>query len=144
MSGSSGSGSEPKTEQEVVQRFSAMRTEVNQLYQKVSELDADLQEHELVIKAISGMEDKRKCFRLVGGVLVERTVGEVLPAVTTNRGGIAAIKEQLQKQFETKKAELKAFQDKYKISVRGEQEGQQQAASQQQSSSKGGMEGVLA
>ena len=63
---------EPKSEQEVVQRFSAMRQEVNALYQKVSELDADLQEHELVIKAISGMEDKRKCFRLVGGVLVER------------------------------------------------------------------------
>ena len=49
-----------------------MRQEVQGLYQKVGELDAELQEHELVIKAISGMEQKRKCFRLVGGVLVER------------------------------------------------------------------------
>lgn len=66
------SSNEPRSEQEVVQRFSAMRQEVQGLYQKVGELDAELQEHELVIKAISGMEQKRKCFRLVGGVLVER------------------------------------------------------------------------
>ena len=65
---------EPKNENEVVQRFTSMRQEVQTLYQKLSELDAELQEHELVIKAISGMEEKRKCFRLVGGVLVERYV----------------------------------------------------------------------
>jgi prefoldin subunit 2 len=31
------------------------------------------------------MDAKRKCFRLVGEVLVERTVGEVFPAVKKNR-----------------------------------------------------------
>lgn len=30
------------------------------------------------------MEPGRKCFRLVGGVLVERTVQEVLPALRSN------------------------------------------------------------
>ena len=31
------------------------------------------------------MEPGRKAFRLIGGVLVERTVGEVLPAVRKNK-----------------------------------------------------------
>ena len=31
------------------------------------------------------MDADRKCFRMVGGVLVERTVKEVLPALTSNR-----------------------------------------------------------
>lgn len=33
-------------------------------------------------------EPGRKCFRLVGGILVERTVKEVVPAVKTNRDNV--------------------------------------------------------
>lgn len=37
------------------------------------------------------MDPKRKCFRLIGGVLVERTVEEVLPAVQKNREGLTQV-----------------------------------------------------
>lgn len=33
-------------------------------------------------------DPKRKCFRMVGGVLVERTVEDVVPALQTNRDGV--------------------------------------------------------
>ena len=38
----------------------------------------------LVIDVLKGVEGDRRCFRLVGGVLVERTVKEVLPALEYN------------------------------------------------------------
>jgi prefoldin subunit 2 len=37
------------------------------------------------------LDPKRKCFRLIGGVLVERTVEEVLPAVQKNREGLTQV-----------------------------------------------------
>jgi prefoldin subunit 2 len=41
-----------------------------------------------VIDAISKLDHSRKCFRLIGGVLVERTIAEVLPAVQKNSEGV--------------------------------------------------------
>ena len=39
----------------------------------------------MVIETLKEVEKDRKCFRMIGGVLVERTVNEVLPALEQNR-----------------------------------------------------------
>lgn len=52
------------------------------------QLTVDRDEHKLVVETMSKLEAERKAFRLVGGVLVERTVGEVLPAVSQNYEGV--------------------------------------------------------
>jgi prefoldin subunit 2 len=43
-----------------------------------------------VAETIRPLESSRKCFQLIGGVLAERTVGEVLPLVETNRDSVRA------------------------------------------------------
>jgi hypothetical protein len=37
-------------------------------------------EHDLVIKQLEPMDKGRRCYRMIGDVLVERTVAETLPA----------------------------------------------------------------
>jgi len=46
----------------------------------------------LVIKTLDEIlpkDPKRKCFRLIGGVLVEQTVEDVAPNLKTNLGGVS-------------------------------------------------------
>ena len=45
----------------------------------------------LVIETLKDVDASRKCFRLVGGVLVERTVKEVLPALESNKEQVGLI-----------------------------------------------------
>ena len=46
-----------------------------------------------MIEALKPLEGDRKCHRLVNGVLVERTVAQVLPALTTNFDNVNLIFE---------------------------------------------------
>ena len=76
---------EPKNEQEILQSFQTQRNELRSLAAKIEELASDANEHGLVLKTLEPMEKHRKCFRLIGGVLVERTVADVAPSVKTNK-----------------------------------------------------------
>ena len=64
----------------------------SQIWAKITELDLERQEHALVLETLTPLEAERRCFRLVGGVLVERTVGEVAPAVTRNREALEEVR----------------------------------------------------
>lgn len=84
---------EPRNEEEVIQQFQILRDELNVIATKVSEVEGDVQEHDMVLKVLQPIEGDRKCFRLIGGVLVERTVAEVSPAVESNREQLVAVRQ---------------------------------------------------
>ena len=42
-------------------------------------IEEERKENELVLESISQLEDTRKCWRLVNGVLMEKTKVEVVP-----------------------------------------------------------------
>lgn len=52
----------------------------------------------LVIDALKAVDGDRKCYRLIGGVLVERKVKEVLPPLEKNKEmvGVKALSSRLQ------------------------------------------------
>ena len=63
------------------------------------------------------MDKDRKCFRLVGDVLVERSVGETIPAVAKNKANLESIINALQQQLNVQNQDLSEFQTKHKIRV---------------------------
>lgn len=72
----------------VAQQYNALKNRFNTYAAKINELEAERNEHALVVASMEKLEPERKCFRLISGVLVERTVKEVLPAVRKNLEGV--------------------------------------------------------
>ncbi|KAJ3172135.1 hypothetical protein HDU88_006950 [Geranomyces variabilis] len=106
------------SDQEIVNTLNAMKQEMNAIASKLGELEMEKDEHQLVIDTIKPLEPTRKCFRLVGGVLVERTVKDVLPAVETNMEGIQNIIKQLLANYKKKEADSEAYQKKWGVQIK--------------------------
>merc|ERR1712070_326519 len=115
-------GQEPSKQQvesAIIQQFQKLKEDKNGISTKMAEIKMDKNEHEMCVKTMSKFDSSRKCWRLVGGVLVERSVGEVLPAVQENVANINELLEKLDKMHDEKEEEIIAFMRKYNIVVKG-------------------------
>ncbi|XP_061565734.1 prefoldin subunit 2 [Cololabis saira] len=115
--------------EQVVSTFQRMRQEQRSMASKSADLEMDITEHKLVIETLQEVDPSRKCFHLVGGVLVERTVKEVLPALEINKESISELVESINSQMQTKGRELTEYRERYNIRLVGEGEGEAQGPS---------------
>lgn len=74
----------------IIATYKKMSSDCQQIASKISELNMDRDEHRLVVETLTKLEPERKAFRLVGGVLMERTVAEVKPIVEQNFEGVCS------------------------------------------------------
>lgn len=117
-------------QQKIVAGFQALREEQTQLVQKTQDLEMDLKEHDLVLSTLSTITDKqRRCYRMIGGVLIEHTVGEVVPALQANRDQIHNVIESFKQKTEEKAKELTNYKQKNDIHFSYERSNQQQQGS---------------
>jgi len=79
---------QPKSEQEILNTYRRMQSEMQSLIQNLTKFEMDRNEHRLVEETLEPLDPDRRAFRLVGGVLVERTVKEVLPTVKEHRNNV--------------------------------------------------------
>ncbi|XP_066466428.1 prefoldin subunit 2 [Tiliqua scincoides] len=131
------------TAEQVVAGFNRLRQEQRGLASKAAELEMELNEHKLVIETLREVDPTRKCYRMVGGVLVERTVKEVLPALENNKEQINKIIETLSKQLQAKGRELNEFREKHNIRLMGEDDQKTSKESAEGSGTKPSSAGVL-
>ncbi|XP_028839756.1 prefoldin subunit 2 [Denticeps clupeoides] len=139
-SNSSGKQSGPSAEQ-VVAGFQRLRQEQRSLATKAAELEMEINEHSLVIDALREVDPSRKCYRLIGGVLVERTVKEVLPALENNKEQITKIVDSLSTQMQTKGRELNEYRERFNIRIVGEEEAANKSSSSNQEGEAGAAKG---
>lgn len=59
------------------------------------EIEDEKKENELVLGSLSKLEDKRKCWRLINGVLMEKTKVEVIPEMRGVINNLNAVGKQI-------------------------------------------------
>jgi chaperonin cofactor prefoldin len=79
---------------EVIRQYNELVQDSQRTMRKIAELEMERNEHKLVEETLQPLESERRAYRMVGEVLVERTVGEVLPSVTKNRENVRCRRNQ--------------------------------------------------
>ncbi|KAF7719905.1 Prefoldin subunit 2 [Penicillium ucsense] len=108
---------DPKKQQELQLQYTNFKNTLQQLASKIGDIEQEAEEHKLVIETLDPLPSDRKCFRMVNGVLVERTVQDVLPALKTNSDGLKQVLDDMLKQYKNKQNELDNWKKKNNIQV---------------------------
>ena len=65
--------------------FGKLDNECRLLMKRAGDVEGQIREHVVVLEALEKVEPERRCFRMIGGALAERTVKDVVPNVTENK-----------------------------------------------------------
>ncbi|KAF2085617.1 Prefoldin beta-like protein [Saccharata proteae CBS 121410] len=106
-----------KKQQELQVQYSNYKNILQTLAQKIGDVEQETEEHKLVLETLEPLPADRKCFRMINGVLVERTVADVAPALKTNSDGLKKVLEDLLKQYKSKQEEMEKWKKKNNIQV---------------------------
>jgi prefoldin subunit 2 len=77
------------------------------------ELEDEKKENELVLESISKLEDTRKCWRLINGVLMEKTKVEVVPEMRGVINNLNAVIKQITDSLVAVRQEIKNLEGAY-------------------------------
>ncbi|CAK9818936.1 Prefoldin subunit 2 [Anthophora plagiata] len=130
-SGKSSKGT--KSNAEILSEFQMLRNEQRAMANKLSEMEMELNEHKIVIDTLKNVDPRRKCYRMTGGVLCERTVEDVMPALATNKEQLIKVIDALNEQLTNKGIEINEFKEKHNIRIKGQQDMQQRQGEDKES-----------
>eukprot|EP01060_Flectonema_neradi_P008316 TRINITY_DN1593_c5_g2_i1.p1 TRINITY_DN1593_c5_g2~~TRINITY_DN1593_c5_g2_i1.p1 ORF type:complete len:143 (+),score=46.14 TRINITY_DN1593_c5_g2_i1:37-465(+) len=129
----------PKSAEELQMEYSQIKQHHDQIARKLAEMEVEKHDHVLVEKALTPLEPERKCFRSIGGVLIEKTVKEVLPVIQDSVKKIEEVIENLTKQAAAKQQEMSDFIDKHQLNATAGGAGPQQPAAASEQPKKAGV-----
>ncbi|KAK8790631.1 hypothetical protein WA538_001869 [Blastocystis sp. DL] len=102
----------PKSEYENYQKG---KVEYSTIMQKISDMEMSISENKDVLETLEGMDESRKCYRVVDSILVERNVGEVKKALQVEKENMMVLMGQLNTRSRELEKAILAFETKYGI-----------------------------
>ncbi|KAL8966575.1 MAG: hypothetical protein Q9183_003308 [Haloplaca sp. 2 TL-2023] len=106
-----------KKQQDLQQQYTTYKNNLQQLAERIGSVESETEEHKLVLETLNPLPEDRKCFRMINGVLVERTVKDVLPALQTNADGLKKVLDELVKQYKRQQEEMEKWKKKHNVQV---------------------------
>lgn len=106
-----------RKQQELQNQYSAYKNSLQQIAQKIGDVEQEAEEHKLVLETLLPLPPDRKCFRMINGVLVELKVQDVVPALQTNSDGLKKVLEDLLGTYKKSQEEMDKWKKKNNIQV---------------------------
>ena len=100
-------------QRQVAIRYKQLQTEAQALVTKLMEIEEEKKENELVLESISTLEDDRKCWRLINGVLMEKTKLEVIPEMRVCISNLTAVSKQITDTMQSVRQEIRNLESAY-------------------------------
>ncbi|KAL3782593.1 hypothetical protein ACHAWO_008244 [Cyclotella atomus] len=110
----------PLSQREILGTYQQMQREIQGMIQQLTKIEMERNEHALVEETLEPLDPDRRAFRLVGGVLVERTVREVLPTVKEHKVNLDGLVKTLKENLDKKQKDAAAWKAKYNIKTQEE------------------------
>ena len=108
-------------DKETIRQVQAKRSECTNIAQKIASLEQERDDHELASTVLHDFDPSRRCYRAVGGILMERTVAEVAPELQNETTMLTKAIDDLAGKLKDKQRELDSFQHKHRVRVVREQ-----------------------
>ncbi|KAF1839946.1 Prefoldin beta-like protein [Cucurbitaria berberidis CBS 394.84] len=106
-----------RKQQELQTTYQNHKTTLQTIASKIGDIEQEAEEHKLVLATLEPLPGDRKCFRMINGVLTERTVQEVVPILQTNSDGLKKALDELVKQYKSRQDEMEKWKKKNNIQV---------------------------
>lgn len=76
----------------------------------------------MVIETLKNIDENRTCYRLIGGILTERKVKDVLPVLVEHKEKLTQLIQKLNEQLTKKGSEINDYKEKHNIRIRGQED----------------------
>lgn len=103
--------------QQLQAEYDGYKTALEQLSQKISELESESDEHRIVLESLKPLDGGRRCMRMVGSVLIDQTVKDVIPTLELTREGLTKALDTLKRDAAKTQKELNAWKEKNHVKV---------------------------
>ncbi|KAJ4382948.1 Cochaperone prefoldin complex subunit [Didymella sp. IMI 355093] len=104
-------------QQQLQSTYQNYKTTLQNIASKIGDIEQETEEHKLVLETLEPLPGDRKCFRMINGVLTERTVADIVPILQTNQDGLKKTLEELVKQYKTRQDEMEKWKKKNNVQV---------------------------
>ena len=106
---------EPKklTDQEIISLYNKAKRQYTAFFQKTIEFEDELSGINLVLKTLSKLNDNRRCFRKIGGVLVEKDLTSVKKDLEVEVSNFRAALDAMYKTMDQQEAIMIDYEKKY-------------------------------
>ncbi len=101
----------------LLDQLQGMRNECNAIAQRISSIEQERDDHDMVQAILGDFPGARRCYRSVGGILMERTVADVVPEIRSEWGKLSKALQELSNLAQEKHRAIDAFQTEHSIRI---------------------------